>query len=758
MQQHQSKIDLEHLQSIYNEGDFLECLKATDFFLLVNPQNHDGLLLKAKCAFELSFDYDTDNNFLDIAINSFEELLNLVPSHEESMLYLAYISIIITGTNLSKAISYCTQLTASVHLDTRIKAITYRQEAYFQTGEIDPSLKDLDLLIKLNQAHALETRSLTDQKLGDLYAKKAKLYLYHKNNGTKALEIFKEGLAHGYKDVYIYILVANLAIDLQDYEFGGEIAQTALFSSNVNVDEDLLSLYNRLNELTQKGIINQSIVYAMFIARKIYHEHLGYDTVEMLNFAQHYIKVYPDWSIPYHYAGAALYEAQSYGEALSYLKESLAHGGLALGLQRFIEVTYRINGQLPVIEKWPVDSPVMYYNAGVNFFEESERNIRNTDNAGELLKIRANFYKISYDSFYEYFFNGKGNATHNEPHIFSMCCNNYGIALSELGEYETAVEVHKLGYTLSPFWEQLSSLATALFALKRYEEVIEVAEQASNYESEYLGFEDYIDLKGKQLGAIYNLGRKEEASNLLNLIEEEYNNFISANINELTEQDRFLLSQRYIVVQNIRHDLLSENSLENAVQVWQDQLNKNPDDNSSWYMLMQNYFQLKDYRQCIACADNYQSVKGTAITIESVQKVYYMRGMSYLYLGDHISAKENLNNLLDNCQPGIETDESTICDTNINLAQCSYALQQWDECMDFSLAAIACYDRNNWKWDDIRLRATLLYADACKAAGETNAAIGTVINILKVVPDNEEALKRKKEWKSGGLFSFLKKR
>lgn len=758
MQQQRNRIDLEHLQLMYNKSDFLECFEAADFFLLINPQNQDGLLLKAKCAFQLSFNNDTSNEFLGIATNSFNELIKLEPAHEEAMLYLAYISIFITGTDLSKAIFYCAQLTVSVHLETRIKAITYRQEAYYQTGDIDSALKDLELLIKLNQAHTIENRSLADQKQGALYAKKADLYLYHKNDATKALEIFKEGLVHGYKDVHIYILIANLAIDHQDYELGGEMAQIALFSSNVDADEDLLTLYSRLNELTQHGMISKSIIYAMFIALKIYPEQLECDTVETLNFAQHYIKMYPDWFIPYHYAGTALYEAGSYNEALPYLQESLAHGGMALGLQRFIEVTYRVKGQLPIIEKWPVDSPVMYYNAGVSFFEESESNISNTGIASELLKIRANFYKISYDSFYDYFYNNKGNGADNEPHIFSMCCNNYGIALSELGEYETALEVHKLGYALSPFWEQLSSLATALLALKRYEEVIEVAEQAGTYSSEYFSFEDYIDLKGRQLCAIYNLGRKEEASSLLNLIEEEYNSFIATYGSELTGQEQFVLSQRYIVVQNIRQDLLSEEGPENAVQVWQEQLHKNPDDNSSWYMLMQNYFQLKDYKQCIACADNYQSVKGAAITIDSVQKVYYMRGMSYLYLGDHITAKENLNKLLDNCQPGIESEESIICDTNIALAQCSFTLEQWDECMDFSLAAIACYDKNGWKWDDVRLQATLQYADACKAAGETDAAIGTIINILKVVPDNEDALKRKQEWKQGGLFSFLKRR
>ncbi|WPU92820.1 tetratricopeptide repeat protein [Mucilaginibacter sabulilitoris] len=759
MPQQQSIVDIEQLQSIYNEGNYPECLEGTDLFLIFNPQDPEGLLLKAKCAYQLSYNNENADDLLAVAINSFEELLKLIPAHEEAMLYLAYINIFITGINLPESIEYCNELAASVQLSTRIKAITYRQEAYYQTDDVDSALKDLDLLIKLNKAHTIENRSFADHEQGRLYAKKANLYLEHKNDPAKALETFKEGLVHRYKDVNIYCLIANLALESEDYELGGDMARIALFSgsADADTDENLITLYYRLKELSRQGVINKPIIYAMFIALKIYPERLECDMVGLLNFAQHYIKIYPDWIIPYHYAGAVLYEAKSYSEALPYLQKSVELGGLALGLQRFIEVSYRINGQLPTIEKWPEDSAVMYYNAGVSFFYESESEISNVTIARDLLQMRVNFYKISYEGFYDYFYNDKGNGAANEPHIFAMCCNNYGIALRELGEYDKAVEVHKLGYTLSPFWEQLYSLGTALIALQRYEEAIEVLEQATAYSSEYLGFEDYIDLRGKQLTAIYGLGRKDEARELLTSIEEEYNSFIKTSRNDLTEQELFVLSQRYIVVQNIRQDLLGEASLEEATETWKDQLDKNPDDNSSWYMLMQNYYQLKDYNQCIACANNYQSVKGDAITMESIQKVYYVRGMSYLYLGDYVTAKENLHILLDNCQQGNESDKSIICDTNISLAQCSYALQQWDECMDFSLAAVACYDRNGWKWDKTWIKAALQYADGCKMAGENDAAIDTVSNILKVAPENEKALQRKREWKSGGLFSFFKR-
>ncbi|NII83255.1 tetratricopeptide repeat protein [Pedobacter sp. SG908] len=754
--QQQNIADLEHLQSIYNSGNYAECLEAVNLFLLFNPDSRDGLLLKGKCAFELSYNSEDAGNMLEVAISSFEELLKLAPGHEEAMLFIAYINICIRGTNLSESIAYCNQLAISNLLDTRIKAIQYRQEAYYQSGDIDHALADLDLLINISKENISEDRGRADYEIGVLYTKKAALYLEHKNDPSNALRAYQEGLPFRHKDVRVYCLFAHLALDNQDYELGGKVAQIALFMGDA--DEELIKLYFRLDELTREGIISQSIIYAMFIALKIYKERVNGGTVELLSLAQRYIKTYPNWSVPYHYAGAALYEVKSYHEALPYLQKSIELGGLALGLQRFIEISYRINSELPSIKEWPEDAAVMYYNAGVSFFYESEAEIRTKSNARELLQIRAGFYKISYDAFCNYFYNGKGDSGDNEPHIFAMCCNNYGIALSELGDYENAIEIHKRGYALSPFWEQLYSLSVALLATQRYQEAVDVLEQAMAYGSDYLSFEDYIDLKGKYLTAIYGLGLKEEAKAHLTEVEEEYNNFIKTYGNGLTERGLFTLSEKYIVVQNVRHDLLSEGSLEDATRRWKDELDKNPDDNSSWYMLMQNYYQLKDYHQCIACANNYQSIKGEAITVDSVQKVYFMRGMSYLFLEDYNRAKENLNILLGTCQPPVnESDESIACNTNLSLAQCSYALKEWDESIDYSLAAIACYDRNGWRCDDTWIKAALQYADGCKAAGEVDAAIETVNNILKIAPQNEEALKRKREWKRGGLFSFLKR-
>ncbi|SMC53096.1 tetratricopeptide repeat protein [Pedobacter africanus] len=756
-------VDLEYLHSLYNNNDHEACLDAVNLFLLVNDKNTEALLLKAKCEYQAAFneglneEEEENENMLEPAYNSFKMVLDLDPSNEEAMLYLAYINTFLTRANLAESIAYCDVLSKSADLATRIKAISYRMEACSMRGAIAQALEDADSLIGLTRDFYKDNRTALEYELGQIYMKKADLYLEHQQDEKKAMGAFTEALGYLYPDPLTYNTIARLAFDNQEYELGGKAATMALLENNADSDSELMALQKRLEELSSKGIENKPLAEARFVAFRIFAPELDFDTVEMLNFAQQYIKLYPDWYIPYHYAGAALYDAKSYAEGLPYLEKSLQLGGRAFGLQRYFESVYRVKGSLPEPEKWPDDAAADYYNAGVNF-AEFEAEVYTPEIGGELLKIRTEFYKKSYDGFYDLFYNNKQRKGpyDTDPHIFAMCCNNYGIALSAQGQLEQAVEVHRLGYSLSPFWEQLSSWGTALKRLGRYEEALDVLNTAVAYGGDYLSFSSYIELKGEILEVLFKLDRVEETKALLSTTDQEYHTFIKENRAELTEEELFLLNERYITVQNIRLDLLKEGSLEEANKAWQEQLDKHPDDNSSWFMLMQNFYQMKDYRQCIACADNYQSIKGKAMQLDSIQKVHFMRGMSYLYLENYDKAKENLIILLQSCKLGTEAEDSIISDANLRLAECCARQGLWKHCMAFAWKAIDCYNKNGWSWDEARVQMTLYYADACHAIGETKVAIATLNTILEVYPRNQDALTRKKEWKPKGLFSFFK--
>ncbi|MGN7722988.1 tetratricopeptide repeat protein [Chitinophaga sp. 22620] len=752
-------LDSKQLQSLYEQRNYQQCLEELNLLLLFNTHDTDALLLKGKCLYQVALGEAQSGNEADFtaAASCFEEVLALSPSHEEAMTFAAYIKIFIAQADLPAAIGYCSRLAASADPMTRAGALGYRQEAYYQTGEFDLALKDLELLAELNREIYKDNLPALDQESGDVYFRKGKIHLEKFADHSKALEAFREVLKHGHADFRVYCRIAEVALDNGDYETGGEAAVPAFFTDSTDPGEERLALYHQLEALNGQGIHHPSLVKAMFIGQRIFADAVGADTTELLSFAKQYIKMYPDWFWAWHYAGAALYDAENYEAALPYLTKSLELGGTAIGLQRFIETAWHVNGELPAITKWPADLPMFYYNAGVNF-SEFEALLAGTPVAPELLKIRTAFYRAAYDGFYDYFHHNKGKAGFDEGHIFAMCCNNYGIALTAGGAYDQAADVHQLGYSISPFWEQSSSLGTALMHLNRFDEAIAAFDRAISEGREFMEFADYIELKGEILTALSSLGHIEELASLLQRTEEEYNDFIGKYGKDLPEKELFILSERYITVQNARHDLLSNGSTEDAVKAWQEQLVKHPDDNSAWYMLMQNYFQLKDYQQCIACANNYQSIKADAIKPESMLKLHFMRGVSYLQTERYGQAKTDLAKVLNGCDPAEESGRASICDVSMHLAKCCAMQQQWEECKTYAWNAISFYNDNGWKWDEACFATALVYADACMASGEKQAAIGTVDVVLELAPDNKEALTRKKEWKSGGLFSFLKRK
>lgn len=752
-------LNSEQLQSLYEEGNYQQCIEELNLLLLFNTHDTTALLLKGKCLYQLTLAEAESGNEADFtaAVSCFEEVLALSPSHEEAMTFVAYINIFIRQEDLPAAIGYCSKLISSANPVTQAQALRYRQEAYRLTLEYNLALKDLATLAALNKEIYKDNLPALDQESGDVFFKMGMLHLGGFADHEKALEAFREVVKHGHADFRAYCQIAEVALNNGDYETGGEAAVLAFFTDSPDPENERLALYHQMEALNQQGIHHPSLVKAMFAGQRIFADAVGADTTELLSFALQYVKMYPDWFWAWHYAGAALYDAEDYEAALPYLTKSLELGGTAIGLQRFIETFFHVNGELPVIPKWPADLPMFYYNAGVNF-NEFEALHAGTAIAPELLKIRTGFYRMAYNTFYDYFCANSGKAGFNESHIFAMCCNNYGIALTEGGTYELAADAHRLGYSLSPFWEQLSSLGTALMRLKRYEEAMNVFNRAIDEGGKHLDFTNYIELKGEILTALSNLGRTEELTSLLQRTEEEYNDFIAAYGARLSEEELFILSERYITVQNARHDLLSGGSIEDAVKAWQEQLEKHPDDNSAWYMLMQNYFLLKDYHQCIACANNYLSVKAEAIKPESILKVHYMRGVSFLRIEKYGEAREDLKIVLSRCDPSDESGQASICDACMHLTKCCAMLQQWEECKNYAWDAITCYNDNGWKWDEACFATAIHYADACMATGEKQAAIGTLDVVLEIAPDNEAAMSRKKEWKSGGLFSFFKKK
>lgn len=753
-------IDLEYLQNLYNEGRLNECYEATTTFLLFNNQNTAAILLKAKCEFEFAREQETEEEceaMYASAYNHFETVLSHEPGNEEALLYAAYIIIYIFKTNIQQGIAYCNQLKNSENNDRKLKAISYRREAHYLTDEPDKVLEDIDLLTELYKEYYSHDRSLLDSTLNSIYLHKAHVYLHLKKDVHNALESYKTGFQYSSEGREEDAFIVRLAFENGEYQFG-TMLYSHLFHNGFRCSSDeLIELYNLGQSLLENGHVSEELVYCILITIRTLGEEFFEDyAAEVFNISKTYIESHPEWHIPYHFAGTVLYEAENYQEACSYLEKAWELKGMALTVFRYADAYYRTFNTLPVINKLPEDHPTEYYNAGV-YFSDFAEGISDHYTQIPLKELKRSFYEKSYNGFYEYFCNGKGRALYSDRHIFAMCCNNYGIALSDLQEYEKAIQVHEIGYSMSPFWEQLSSWSTALIELNRSEEAINVLKTATAYSEEYLDFHNYLKLKGDLLDQTFKLGRTEEAKALLGEIENEYTSFIEVNKNELTAEYLFDLDRSYITIQNIRYEFLKEVSLEEANKQWHEQLKKNPDDNSAWYMLMQNYYELKDYAQCIACADNYQKIKQNTVADSDNLYLHYKRGVSYLNLKQYEKALEDLKVTLKIHQTSYSVDETSQASMYIHLATVTHILKRWEDCKQYAWDGIACFNRNDWAIDKDSELLMIQYADACKETNEIDAARETIDNLLSVKPDSVEALKRKAEWKPKGFFSFFKK-
>lgn len=756
-------ITLEHLQSLYNENKIQECIEATNAFLLFNEENAEALLLKAKCEYELAQGCEIEEDFIAMsnkAYSSFIRVLEVMPENESALIFAAYINVFILKSNFLQAIDFCERLKNSEDFDVRLKAISYKQEAYFATKDADNALATMDELIELNKIKFQDDRSKLDKELAGCYTRKAYIYWGLKKDNLKALKVYTESFEYDHMDGGLYCFIANLAFDNNDYVIGGK-AMSKTFFTCINVSEDdLLSLYDRTVKLIENGIENKEMIFGVFIAlMKMGHTIFGDDrTIEILQLSKKYIAKYPDWYVPYHYAGGILYFEKSYSEAHPYLKKSIELGGRALGLQRFLETEYYLTDKFPEIKQWPDDLANEYYYAGVHFCEFEEA-INDSSKTIELLQLRKTFYEKSYSGFYDYFYKGEGSSTINDIHTFAMCCNNYGIVLGELGEFEKAIEVHELGYSLSPFWEQLNSWGTALMDLELYEKAIEIFTEATSYTSEYLPFDYYLKMKGEILTATYKLGNSDNAQELLNNIQAEYESFIESNKDELSKEELLDYEEIYIPIQNIRsHLLLDSNDYQTLIDEWTEQLQKNPDNASAYYKLMPLYNEIGDFKNVIACADNYLAIKGESIEPSNLARVYHLKGLANIKLDNLAEGLDYLQKLLAINNDGYQLTPSGEMFVYYYLTIATYYLQHWEDCKKYAKEVMNCYNKNEWGYEEELSVAMIYYADACKVTGQNDIAIKTIKNLLIQEPDNAEALRRKKEWaEKGGLFSFFKK-
>lgn len=102
-----------------------------------------------------------------------------------------------------------------------------------------------------------------------------------------------------------------------------------------------------------------------------------------------------------------------------------------------------------------------------------------------LIALSTRYYELALAQFEAFFATGEGNVRDGDIHTYSMNCNNLAIRYRDESRNEEALILHQKGLASSPFAEHKQGVLTCLYALKRYPEYIDAAEQLWHFALEH---------------------------------------------------------------------------------------------------------------------------------------------------------------------------------------------------------------------------------------------------------------------------------
>lgn len=102
----------------------------------------------------------------------------------------------------------------------------------------------------------------------------------------------------------------------------------------------------------------------------------------------------------------------------------------------------------------------------------------------DIERIQIAVYEQGRAHMERFFETGKGHWLDGCAHLYSMLCNNLGIAYCDAKRYEEAIEVHRRGIEASPFAEHFDGILRARRAMEDHAGIVEAAEQLWHFAEE----------------------------------------------------------------------------------------------------------------------------------------------------------------------------------------------------------------------------------------------------------------------------------
>ncbi|CAL1520547.1 hypothetical protein [Chitinophaga sp. MM2321] len=760
---------LEELERLYHEQAYTVAAAQLENYLKDHAEEPPAWHLMGLCKLEIAKAAENSEAAIeayDAAYAAFSKALSYDPKHIQARVHRAYMGANVMEHKEDETISDCQVLLDGGDEELMTKALLYRFQVWILKNETEKALADMQQSQEIYRSLYHDDLPQLNVALFQCYTRMGDVY-FHLDDKTRALGFYREAFAY---TVYNNRTLSTIhfALEMADYDFAADMLHL-MITAGEQEEAELLKLLRKVKELLDEGLQHPALAKEYCWGTiDLWNEFYGDDddegTLEQISTGKRFIAQNPGEPYFYHYTATAFFNIGSYGESLPYYEKAIASRPYPSTIVHWYYASYKANGHFP--ESWPdtdYSIPYDWYTAGI-ICSEIMQLYGDEATRLPLLQLKKFLYKKAFDLYSPYWFENKGTSYAGHPHYFAMCCNNYGITLFELGDFEEAVRIHTIGYNMSAFWEQLESRADALHSLNKLEEAITDRKNILAIFRSSLPLMYYVSIHERIIEDLTTLDHHEEALSLYNKILEEYDTWISRDMEDLEDYDRDTITYNIDRIKTGRAFIktASEDDLAERIQALENHLVEKPDDSDAYFNLMYLYFDNAQYAHCIGAINNRISIGGIdKLPVVSRMKIYYFRGKAALKLGKYRAAITDMMQTLDIMADGDESDNSPNNRFGVYafLAEALLGVQEYDSSIEYGLKCVEVYKKMNWGWDNESSGFNYTIALAYEGKGNITACKKIIDRILENDPGYQPAIAKKVAWKgNNSLFSFFKKK
>lgn len=733
---------MEPIILLYEQEDYANCILAINQYHLQNDGLSTTYLLLGKCNYQLA-NQNEEPAFYEKSFDHFSEAITLDHNLLEARLYRAYLGLYNLQNKLITVLEDSDFIIQNGNNESKAKAFQYQFEAAYtlknHTLAIE-SLQQTKPLIqqfyKDNQPQRLKELALLELRMGDVF-------LNLKNDEAHAVSFYENGFNYYCFNTSFNHFFINILIRQKKYDMAAKVANS-IFSA-LAMDggyEQVPVILEQFGSWLTEGLKHRGIAKMYLRAMRNNSE---IDQSAVLLEAKKLHNAYPnEYYFPFT-IGSILFELKNYKEALPYLEKAMLLEYNPRVLAFLIQVNYKLFKKTIPLPKPPENTdPVEAYSAGVDIHSFIAMFETDSDKWRAAIGCQVYFYANAYAEFVRFFYSNNGTSAANHVHYFAMNCNNYGIALNSVGRHEEAIPIHKTGYALSPFWEQINSLSESEYKAGKYLDCLQTLQKIYTDYNDSVSMYHHLDYQLKMLRCYLQTQQTEQALNVINNIElEEPEIYAAAKLLDSAEA-KFVLDS-YNIILNEKSVLIQQmEGAESSIEALLKRLQTDPDNASVYYMLHQQYHIAGLYQKSVDCAVNYFQIKGTE-KIDGVvlQNIFYRKGASFRHLKRYAESIESLTKAID-----IDAEHYW---SRHELALVYFETGDTLRFKEYGQWCIDQYVQNNFNWHAPIAEIAYALAEVYKGERNKKEIKKLTAFILDKDPGNTVAKLLKKEF--GGWFS-----